>query len=114
MAHESYVRMFNTMRAMCASLARVELTYKASSLEPYHSRVNPFTRSEDESVSGVVCVSGPARRMGWLCGSGGRTITSSASKQRPPTRHVAGLPARHGERRRHARRQCLVNKLIST
>ncbi|BAB90255.1 hypothetical protein [Oryza sativa Japonica Group] len=31
------------------SLAKVELIYKASSLQPYHSRVNPFTRSEDES-----------------------------------------------------------------
>jgi hypothetical protein len=59
----------NTLRA---SLVIVEPTYKCLSLQPYHSRAKPFIRSEDESISGMICVSGPVRRMGWLHGFGGR------------------------------------------
>lgn len=51
-------------------MARVELAYKSLSLQPYHSRANPFTQSEDVSVSREVCVSGPARQMDWLRCSG--------------------------------------------
>ena len=71
MAHVSCVRKFRT-----TLLALVEPTYKASSLQPCHSRVNPFIRSEDEIVSGEVSVSGPARRIDWLHGSGGRAVTN--------------------------------------
>jgi hypothetical protein len=34
----------------------VEPTNKPLSHQPYHPRVNPFTRSEHESVSRVLCV----------------------------------------------------------
>jgi hypothetical protein len=59
-----------TCFVLLASLARVEPTYKAYSLQPYQF-LNPFTRSENESVSG------PTRRMGWLRGSGGKVVTAT-------------------------------------
>ena len=81
----AHVSCVHTFSYHLANLARVEPTYKTSSHQTCHSWVNPFTQNEDESVSGVVCVSGPACWMGWLRNSGGRVV------QEPSMAHVASV-----------------------
>lgn len=53
------------MRAVCTFLVRVEPTYKVFFLQSYHYWVNPFIRSDDESESGVICISGTTHQLGW-------------------------------------------------